>query len=463
MTKAVIDWDSDLPPEPEEEYQALQRAIRRNQGFGLLFVQCSPSMGAHIIGRLREDVPQKRMATLEFTETILDGNLYREVKAFLAQQSAVDVLFIQGLEHSLYAYEDTKRHLGWTEKEVRSYSWKGVPPVMVNLNQQRENFRDSFQNTCFVFLIPPFAKNYLIHRAPDFFDWRSGIFELPVDKADLQIRSLSAYGNYDEYLKLTPAERVQKLAELRNLIDDPNQTIDRKAGLLFEQGNVFAANKDYEEAIAAYDQALTLQPGDHEALNNKGSALFNLGRYEEAIAAYDQALAIQPDDHDALYNKGIALSDLGRYEEAIAAYDHALAIQPDDHEALNNKGIALRNLGRYEEAIAAYDHALNIKPDKHEALINKGIALRNLGRYQEAIVAYDKALAINPAYGSPWYNKACCYGLQGKVEPAVEALSRAIELNSRYQEKAKTDSGFDAIRNDARFQALLIDSAQNSD
>ena len=87
--------------------------------------------------------------------------------------------------------------------------------------------------------------------------------------------------------------------------------------------------RTFEAAIAAYDAALSIQPDDHQALNNKGFALYESGRYEEAIAAYDAALSIQPDYHQALNNKGIALDDLGRYEEAIAAYDAALSIQPD--------------------------------------------------------------------------------------------------------------------------------------
>ncbi|WP_204153833.1 tetratricopeptide repeat protein, partial [Leptolyngbya sp. CCY15150] len=145
--------------------------------------------------------------------------------------------------------------------------------------------------------------------------------------------------------------------------------------------------REYEEALAAYDQALDIKPDFHEALSNKGVVLDNLGRYEEALAAYDQALDIKPDFHEALSNKGFALINLGRYEEALVACDQALDIKPDFHMALSNKGFALINLGRYEEALVACDQALDIKPDFHEALTNKGGALINLGRYEEALVA----------------------------------------------------------------------------
>ncbi|WP_346292784.1 tetratricopeptide repeat protein [Sphaerothrix gracilis] len=210
-----------------------------------------------------------------------------------------------------------------------------------------------------------------------------------------------------------------------------------------------------EEAIAAYEQALSIKPDDHEALCNKGNALFALGRKEEAIAAYEQALSIKPDYHEALNNKGLALAALGRKEEAIAVYEQALSIKPDKHEALYNKGVALDDLGRKEEAIACYEQALSIKPDYYEALNNKGVALSALGRKEEAIACYEQALSTKPDLHEALYNKACCYGLQKETELAIEFLSRAIELDSKYREMAKTDSDFDAIRDDERFQQLL--------
>ncbi len=82
----------------------------------------------------------------------------------------------------------------------------------------------------------------------------------------------------------------------------------------------------------------------------------------------------------------------------------------------------LKELGRYEEAIASYDQTLQIKPDKHEA----------------------------------WYNKAYAYSLQNAIELALENLQKAIQLNpEEYRKMAKTDSDFDNIRHDPRFQALI--------
>jgi len=117
--------------------------------------------------------------------------------------------------------------------------------------------------------------------------------------------------------------------------------------------------------------------------------------------------------------------------------------------------VALSALGRNEEAIASYEQAVAIKPDYHEAWYNRGNALSALGRKEEAIASYEKAIEFKPDYHKAWYNKAGCYGLQGKIDLAIETLQHAIVLDSKYRDMAKTDSDFDGIRDDERFQAVI--------
>ena len=91
----------------------------------------------------------------------------------------------------------------------------------------------------------------------------------------------------------------------------------------------------------------------------------------------------------------------------------------------------------------------------HEAWYNRGIALSDLGRKVEAIASYDKALEIKPDDAGTYYNKACCDVLHNQIDLALEFLLKAIELDTKLVEMAKTDSDFDSILDDPRFQALI--------
>ncbi len=60
--------------------------------------------------------------------------------------------------------------------------------------------------------------------------------------------------------------------------------------------------------------------------NNRGVTLSRLGKYDDALAAYEQALQLHPDYSTAWNNKGVTLYRLGMYHEAVKAYDRALHV-----------------------------------------------------------------------------------------------------------------------------------------
>jgi tetratricopeptide (TPR) repeat protein len=217
----------------------------------------------------------------------------------------------------------------------------------------------------------------------------------------------------------------------------------------------------YQEAITSFNQTTQIKSDFPEAYHFRGAALSQLRRYEEALASYGEAIKIKPDFPEAWYDRGNALSDLRRYEEAITSYDKAIEFKPDYYQAWYNRGMALGNLGHLEEAITSYDKALEFRPDAYQPWNNQGNALKKLGRYEEALISFDKALEIKPDLQQAWYNKAACYALQGNVEQAIENLQQVINLNpDTYRELAKTDSDFDSIREDDRFQALIQEESE---
>jgi tetratricopeptide (TPR) repeat protein len=335
---------SDIPDyDAKQEYDALQRALQRQKGFGIIFVQCSPDQGQTLIKGLREDLPRKRCEVLTLTEPLPEGDFFRQATAFLAEHP-VDVLFVSGLEHSILDYEETKRQSGWTAEESRGYSWRGVPPVLRNLNQQRDRFRNELE-TCFVFLVPLFLVKYLTRRAPDFFDWRSGVFEFPDDRTTLEQRLVEfRIEDPSKIQKLSEAERTQRALEIKDLLANPEIQSDQKFRLLNDLGWLQLANEDNKSFQTSLLKAINTDVTEVENYHLKGELFSFFNRDEEAIASYDKALEIKPDKHDAWYNRGISLDELGRYEEAIASYDKALECKPDFEPATQNRRIALQKI-----------------------------------------------------------------------------------------------------------------------
>jgi tetratricopeptide (TPR) repeat protein len=109
-------------------------------------------------------------------------------------------------------------------------------------------------------------------------------------------------------------------------------------------------------------------------MNARGTALERLRRYDEALACYDQSLSIQPRNLGALNNRGNAQKALKQYEDALQSYNAALKIRPDFLEAIVNRGNALKDLRRYAEALASCDEALSLCPDDDDAFVGAATA-----------------------------------------------------------------------------------------
>jgi tetratricopeptide (TPR) repeat protein len=393
MNLNLNDWDEDLPPEPDEVYRDLIRALTWKEGFALFFVQCSQTESERVISRIKEEIPQKKIEVLRLVEAI--NNLYQRVVEF-TQNKQVEILVITGLEYSLYKYE--KRNFGEiSEGEFSNLS--SVPPILNHLNQQRERFRDDF-NICFVFILRSFSISYLINRAPDFFDWRSGVFELPITPEIFAEESsrLILEGDYEEYLKLSPEQKIEKILEFQEFLAEDYQTDINQADLRFKLGNLLVAANEYQAAILAYDEAVKIKPDYYQAWYNRGLALRHLEKFAEAVNSFDEAVKIKPDFHSAWNNRGAVLSDnLQRYEDAILSYNEAVKIKPELHEYWFNQGIALLNCGRYQEAINSFDKAIEIKSEEHKTWFARGNALYALESYQEAIFCYRKAIELTDA------------------------------------------------------------------
>ncbi|HYM19352.1 MAG TPA: tetratricopeptide repeat protein [Micropepsaceae bacterium] len=181
------------------------------------------------------------------------------------------------------------------------------------------------------------------------------------------------------------------------------------------RGNVFLVTDRFDEAIENYDRALALNPGFFEARDNRRKAMSEAARqnkgagvarnlcargvaylqgkrYSEALACFDEALSVQPDSVEAYSNRGAALASMGRAEEALASFDVALSIDPNHAISWNNRGNALASLKRLDEALEHYDKALALAPDSREAADNRMNALFELKRGTRCPPAYMRGL-----------------------------------------------------------------------
>lgn len=125
---------------------------------------------------------------------------------------------------------------------------------------------------------------------------------------------------------------------------------------LHEQGDLEGAEAGYRQVLAQGYRAADVLP-------LLAGLLGRLVRPEDALAAWDQLLAIEPDHAVALHEKGLTLHWLGRTDAAIATLERANAVDPDNATAIGNLAVVLADSGRNLEALRHFRRALALQPD----------------------------------------------------------------------------------------------------
>lgn len=115
---------------------------------------------------------------------------------------------------------------------------------------------------------------------------------------------------------------------------------------------------DADAALAAYRQALQLDPDLPDVHLNLGRILHERGEVGGAEMHYRLALAARPDDSVAAYDLGVALQDQGRLDEAAQAYEMSLTADDHNADAHYNLAVVYEALGDRQ---AAFRHFKSYK------------------------------------------------------------------------------------------------------
>ncbi len=95
-----------------------------------------------------------------------------------------------------------------------------------------------------------------------------------------------------------------------------------------QAGEAAYGKGDYEQAIANYQKALSLDSKNHRAALYIGDVLFKQSKYDESAVWFKQAITIDPNRETAYRYWGDALKSQGKWEEAKEKFIDALVADP---------------------------------------------------------------------------------------------------------------------------------------
>jgi tetratricopeptide (TPR) repeat protein len=133
----------------------------------------------------------------------------------------------------------------------------------------------------------------------------------------------------------------------------------------FRSGNSHAQAGRWDQARAAYQKAIELDPNFQAAYANLGVVYYQLEQLDLAASQYQKALELDPDDGDVAYNLGALYlqqaliggeqPDQALLERAVTQLKQAAELSPGLAEPYFSLGVAYQVSGQTEQAIEAFE------------------------------------------------------------------------------------------------------------
>jgi len=257
-------------------------------------------------------------------------------------------------------------------------------------------------------------------------------------------------------------ERVMRICS-RAVEVDPYYA-DAWALLAISQSSLrYGYNRDVDDGYAAAHAAISIDPTIAEAHLPMVKRLQQRGKLEEAAREMDAAIRLGPESWEVNKEAGryyLLLRDVPsatrHYEKAVELVDsdfHAWAMLATCYLAAGDRA-KLRRAAKM--MVSEGQKAVQQDPSNGAALgiLAGGYAL--LGEVERTREWIDRAMLIDPDNTNMRYNFACVLSGLGDKEAALNILRSVLARVGEYQVRiTETDTDFDAIRDDPRFQAMI--------
>ncbi len=239
-----------------------------------------------------------------------------------------------------------------------------------------------------------------------------------------------------------------------------------------------------EEALAAYDKAVDLDPGAREYYSHRASVrVLQAARgdaqscYDLALQDYERAIRIDPQWCIAYGNRGRIFGKIGEleaaqgrdpvpwYEKAVTDCAHALALNASYALPRANRAAArlawaeweasrgLDPRPRIREAIADVDILLHLSPQFAEGYLNRGGALQELGiaqdrrgidpraAYRRSLSDLETAIRLRPRMTPAYHTRADTRMHLGEEESGIRSGLPQPRTRALAQRRVRAGAG----------------------
>jgi len=159
-------------------------------------------------------------------------------------------------------------------------------------------------------------------------------------------------------------------------------------------GHTWELERRWDEALAAYLQAVSVAPQQARPYRVLGTRLLRWGRPADAVEPLARAVALAPAHAETWKALALARYHGGDVAAAEQSFRDGIALHAEHRGLRLGLAALLVNAHRFEEALTVYAAVLDREPALAAAHVGRALLLHELHRQAEADAAFEAAVRV---------------------------------------------------------------------
>ena len=183
---------------------------------------------------------------------------------------------------------------------------------------------------------------------------------------------------------------------------------------------------------------LDLSPEDRlRILNRRGQAWLVEDDPEAAAEDFTKALSLEPGNVNALKGRVESYDRLGKFDLAVQDWTTLIALSPSDDKLLRNRGASYRGAKNYSLALADYAKSLQINPKGLDAYIGRALVYDAMGERDKALKEFEAGIAVDDKYLLLFWERARMVDRWGEKQQAINDYIAVLKINGHWANARK--------------------------
>ena len=189
--------------------------------------------------------------------------------------------------------------------------------------------------------------------------------------------------------------------------------------------------KNYEEAILAYNRAISVNKKNYEAYNYRAQCYLYMKDTSSAMNDYNKAIDINNKYAKGYSNRGLLKVSLDDISGALDDYSKGIEADPTFPYTYFNRGVLYSIQNKKQEAINEIGQALTLNPKDTDMYISRGWIRLEQTDFQGAMNDAMEALNLNAQYGMGYILMAYTALNQSKLDLALKYIDDAVGVSPK--------------------------------